>query len=142
VTVVAGRVGGDARVDGDARADGRVEGQPQPFLDRLERLADELTQRGLRATVLTPAGRVPSLHVVNPLASRLAEDVYVGRSQDGQWWFWWPWAERIAQGDAYAEAAAVIAKVLETVEVQDPPSERPAQRATRPASDPPSERPA
>jgi len=62
---------------------------------------------------MTPAGRIPSLHVVNPAVTRLSEDVYVGRSQDGLWWFWWPWAERIASGDDVAEAAAMIAKVLE-----------------------------
>jgi len=52
------------------------------------------------------------LHVVNPAAPRLAEDVYVGRSQDGLWWFWWPWAERIAPGKEVGTAAAMIAKVL------------------------------
>ena len=67
---------------------------------------------------MTPGGRVPSLHVVNPAVSRLAEDVYVGRSQDGQWWFWWPWAERIARDDAVAEAAAAIARVLNTGSAQ------------------------
>ena len=51
--------------------------------------------------------------MVNPAVTRLSEDVYVGRSQDGLWWFWWPWAERIASGDDVAEAAAMIAKVLE-----------------------------
>ncbi len=85
----------------------------QLFLDRLEGLAGALAKRGLRATVVTPAGRVPSLHVVNPSVARLAEDVYVGRSQDGLWWYWWSWAERIAPGDDIAEAATVIARVLD-----------------------------
>ncbi len=106
MTLVAGRIDGDS---------GITQG-PQPFLDRLEGLAVELGRRGLRATVMTPSGRVPSLHVVNPKASRLAEDVYVGRSQDGQWWFWWPWAERIAPGDEIGEAAALVARVLETAD--------------------------
>jgi hypothetical protein len=43
----------------------------------------------------------------------MAEDVYVGRSQDGLWWFWWPWAERIAPGDEVVQTAAMIAKVLD-----------------------------
>jgi len=102
VTFVAGQVGAES---GPAQ-------QPQPFLGRLEELAEELDSRGLRTTLLAPIGRVPSLHVVNPLVSRLAEDIYVGRSQDGLWWFWWPWAERIASGDNVAEAAALIARVL------------------------------
>ncbi len=85
---------------------------PPHFLDRLEGLAAELASHGLTTRLVTPAGRVPSLHVVNPQASRLAEDVYVGRSQDGLWWFWWPWAERIAPGDDMKAAATLIARVL------------------------------
>lgn len=85
---------------------------PPFFLDRLEGLATELARHGLSTRLMTPAGRVPSLHVVNPLASRLAEDVYVGRSQDGLCWFWWPWAERIAPGDDMKTAATLIARVL------------------------------
>jgi hypothetical protein len=85
---------------------------PPLFLDRLEGLAEELARLGLSTRLMTPAGRVPSLHVVNPAASRLAEDVYVGRSQDGLCWFWWPWAERIAPGDDMVAAATLIARVL------------------------------
>jgi hypothetical protein len=85
---------------------------PSLFLDRLEGLAAALASHGLTSTLTSPAGRVPSLHVVNPLASRLAEDVYIGRSQDGACWFWWPWAERIAPGDDLRAAAALIARVL------------------------------
>src|ERR1700678_1318308 len=99
VTLVAGQVG----------AESDAEQQPQLFLDHLEGLAEELGRRGLHTTLMTPPGRVPSLHVLNPAMSRLAEDVYVGRSPDGLWWFWWPWAERIAPGDDLAEAAPAIA---------------------------------
>jgi len=88
--------------------------QSRPFLDRLEKLAEHLSRCGLRTRLMTPVGRIPSLRVVNPAVSRLSEDVYVGRSQDGLWWFWWPWAERIAPGDDAAQAAAMIAKVLAT----------------------------
>src|ERR1700689_5563330 len=95
VTLVAGQVGADAD----------LAQQPQLFVERLEELAGELDRRGFQTSLMTPAGRVPSLHVVNPAASRLAEDVYVGRSQDGLWWFWWPWAERIAPGHEVSEAA-------------------------------------
>jgi hypothetical protein len=88
----------------------------QYFFDRLEGLAEELGKRGLMTRLMAPPGRVPSLHVVNPVMSRLAEDVYVGRSQDGLWWFWWPWAERIAPGDQMAAAAAQIARVLSAID--------------------------
>ena len=106
VTLVAGQAGTDADLTQ----------QPQSFVERLEELAGELGRRGLQTSLMTPAGRVPSLHVVNPAMSRLAEDVYVGRSQDGLWWFWWPWAERIAPGNEVGEAATAIAKVLETAD--------------------------
>ena len=38
----------------------------QTNLARLERLAEVLAHYGLRARLMTPPGRVPSLHVVNP----------------------------------------------------------------------------
>jgi hypothetical protein len=78
----------------------------------LEGLADALAQRGLRTRIMAPQGRIPSLHVVNPLASALAEDIYAGRGQDGTWWFWWSWAERIGESDDLDGAAARIARVL------------------------------
>jgi hypothetical protein len=81
-------------------------------LARLEKLAGALADRGLRARLMTPPGRVPSLHVVNPAAMSLAEDVYAGRAQDGLWWFWWSWAEQIALGEDLDSAAATISRVL------------------------------
>jgi hypothetical protein len=84
----------------------------QANLARLEGLAEVLVHHGLRAKLMTPRGRVPSLHVVNPLAAALAEDVYAGRGQDGLWWFWWSWAERIAAGEDFEGAAAMIRRVL------------------------------
>jgi hypothetical protein len=85
---------------------------PQAYLSRLEGLAEVLSHRGLRASLMAPPGRVPCLHVVNPAASVLAEDVYTGRGQDGTWWFWWSWAERIAAGDDLEGAAVMIKRVL------------------------------
>jgi len=105
-----------ALVAGQARGDKDTEPYLPYFLDKLEGLAAELSKHGLMTRLIAPAGRVPSLHVVNPAVSRLAEDVYVGRSQDGLWWFWWPWAERIAPGDELAAAAALIARVLSALD--------------------------
>ena len=85
---------------------------PRAYLGRLEGLAEAVTQHGLKARLVTPPDRVPSLHVVNPDAAALAEDVYAGPGQDGQWWFWWSWAERIAAGDDLTEAATRISRVL------------------------------
>lgn len=81
-------------------------------LARLEQLGDHLAACGLRARVVTPPGRLPSLHVVNPAAAALAEDVYAGRGPDGIWCYWWSWAEPIAPGDDLPGAAARIRRVL------------------------------
>jgi hypothetical protein len=86
------------------------------YLDRLEGLAEVLARHGLRARLMTPPGRVPSLHVVNPAAATLSEDIYAGRSQDGSWWFWWSWAERIAAEQDMDSAAALIQRVLAAAE--------------------------
>jgi hypothetical protein len=83
-------------------------------LARLQNLAGALADRGLHTRLITPPGRVPSLHVVNPALTSLAEDVYAGRAQDGLWWFWWSWAEQIALGEDLDSAAAVISRVLAT----------------------------
>ncbi|HET7013415.1 MAG TPA: hypothetical protein VFI65_05875 [Streptosporangiaceae bacterium] len=113
MTLVAGPVGSESGTALPHPAT-RPAQQSHEFLDRLEGLAAELGRRGLQARLVTPDGRIPSLHVANPLTSRLAEDVYVGRSQDDLWWFWWPWAERIARDDELGEAAMIIARVLST----------------------------
>ncbi|SRR5216683_2169498 len=78
----------------------------------LERLAEELARRGLNARLMAPLDRIPSLHVVNPAAAAIAEDVYAGCGKDGIWWFWWSWAERIAVGEDVAAAATRIERVL------------------------------
>ena len=49
----------------------------------LEKLADELSHRGLEAWLMAPPGRKPSLYVVNPAARALEENVYVGCGKDG-----------------------------------------------------------
>jgi hypothetical protein len=85
----------------------------------LESLAEALAQRGLRTRLMAPQGRIPSLHVVNPAASVLAEDIYAGRGQDGTWWFWWSWAERIAVADDVDLAASTIVRVLASLLPKD-----------------------
>jgi hypothetical protein len=83
-----------------------------PYLARLESLAAQLADNGLRTRLVTPPGRLPSLHVVNPAAAALSEDVYAGVGRDGQWWFWWSWAERIAASEDLNGAASQIRRVL------------------------------
>ena len=85
----------------------------------LEKLADELSHRGLEAWLMAPPGRVPSLYVVNPAARALEENVYAGCGKDGIWWFWWSWAERIAIADDLDAAATAIARVLSLPQNRD-----------------------
>jgi hypothetical protein len=101
------------QADADVETDVATEAVSlQSYVDRLEGLAEVISERGLRARLVTPLGRMPSLHVVNPAAAALAEDVYAGRCQDGQWWYWWSWAERIAVTDDLPGAARKIGQVL------------------------------
>ena len=78
----------------------------------LEKLADELSHRGLEAWLMAPPGRRPSLYVVNPAARALEENVYVACGKDGMWWFWWSWGDRIARITDIGTAAFKIAYVL------------------------------
>ena len=78
----------------------------------LDKLAEELSNRGLEAWQMAPPGRVPSVYVTNPGARALEENVYAYCGKDGLWWFWWPWAERISMADDVDAAATVIARVL------------------------------
>jgi hypothetical protein len=84
----------------------------QAHMDQLDRLAPVLAARGMTTHLLVPPGRVPSLRVVNPAAPALAEDVYAGCCEDGSWWFWWSWAERISAASDLEQAAGRIAHVL------------------------------
>ena len=85
----------------------------------LEKLADELSHRGLEAWLMAPPGRVPSLYVVNPAARALEENVYVNLCKDGLYWFWWSWAERIAVADDLDLAASTIMRVLASLRRDD-----------------------
>jgi len=77
-------------------------------LDYLEKLGDELRRLGLSARLSVPRDGAPSLHVMNPEASALSENILAERGADG-WWFWWSWAERIASADDVGAAAARVA---------------------------------
>ena len=78
----------------------------------LDKLAEELTHRGMEAWLMTPPGRMPSVYVTNPAARALEDNVYAVRGQDGMMWFWWSWAERISIADDLDLAASTIARVL------------------------------
>jgi hypothetical protein len=78
----------------------------------LDKLAEELTNRGLEAWLMAPPGRVPSVYITNPRARALEENVCANQGKDGLWWFWWSWAERISIADDLDTAASTISRVL------------------------------
>ena len=78
----------------------------------LDKLAEELTNRGLEAWLMAPPGRVPSVYITNPRARALEENVYANQGKDGLWWFWWSWAERISMADDLDATASAITRVL------------------------------
>lgn len=78
----------------------------------LDKLAEELINRGLEAWLMAPPGRVPSVYITNPHARALEENVYANQGRDGLWWFWWSWAERISPADDLNRSASAITRVL------------------------------
>jgi hypothetical protein len=80
-------------------------------VNRLEELGCRLGEVGWPARLRAEPDRVPCLHVQNPVPGcrALAEDIYAAPKQDG-FWFWWSWAEPIAQ--TAEDAAAAITRVL------------------------------
>lgn len=90
-------------------------GTQADVITSLEELATEIEALGLHAALRQPPGRPPCLHVRNPHASALTENVSV---QSGRYYF--SWAEPIAGCDEPAAAAAVLARVLRTTEGQLP----------------------
>ncbi|MBW8483684.1 hypothetical protein [Actinomadura parmotrematis] len=80
-------------------------------LEYLEELGAALVALGMRVRVTLPSGQAPSLHVMNPEASALAENILVEEGADG-WWYWWSWAERIAPAAEVTVAADRVARVL------------------------------
>ena len=79
---------------------------------RLERLAGTLAGRGLDVTLVAPPSRVPHLQVARPAPDGGTGHIYASRGRDGNWWFWWPWAERIATAGNLEAAAATIEQAL------------------------------
>jgi hypothetical protein len=73
----------------------------------LERLAEALTPGEFAAVLVTGTGRRPCLTVVRR-ATLVTETVYT----DDCGWFWWSWAERIAETDDPLTAAYHVTAAL------------------------------
>ena len=78
---------------------------------QLEALAAELAERNFETRV-TSDGGAPCLSVVNPAVISLHETIAVGSADDGVWWFWWSWGDRIAHITDVETAAFKVAYVL------------------------------
>jgi streptogramin lyase len=74
-------------------------------------LADNLAGRGFTAQI-TQAGTRACVAVTNRSVPQLSEVVNVAPADDGTWWFWWPWSDRIAPVTDVDAAAFKIAYVL------------------------------
>ena len=74
-------------------------------------LAVNLRGRGFTAQV-TRAGTHECVGVANQPVPQLSETVYTAPGDDGTWWFWWSWGDRIARITSVETAAFKIAYVL------------------------------
>jgi hypothetical protein len=78
-------------------------------ISMLERLGAMLDDAGWTTRLQIAPGHAPSLHVQNPAAAQLSETICAAPRDDG-FWFWWSWAEPIAQDPA--ATAAIIRRAL------------------------------
>lgn len=77
----------------------------------LTSLAQEVGKHGLQAELKSPHGSMAYLIVRNPRASALTEKVYANHGV-----YYYSWWERIADCGEAATAAAMLARVLRTVD--------------------------
>jgi hypothetical protein len=78
---------------------------------QLQALAEDVQKRGF-ATDVMQGSRHAGLSVVNRSVPQLSETVYIAPADDGSWWFWWSWADRLAPINDVDAAAFKIAYVL------------------------------
>lgn len=73
----------------------------------LNSLADRLAPHGLRARLEQPIGRPPALHVSNPAAPGVAEEIVLKDES-----LWWPWGDRISAATDLDQATASVCRFL------------------------------
>jgi hypothetical protein len=76
---------------------------------QLEALSADLAGRGFETHVVRAGHR---LNVTNRAVPEVCQDIDVALADDGAWWFWWSWGERIAPVTDIETAAFKIAYVL------------------------------
>lgn len=76
---------------------------------QLQALSADLAGRGFETHVIRDDHR---LNVANQMVPEVCEDIDAAPADDGSWWFWWSWGDRIAPVTDVATAAFKIAYVL------------------------------
>jgi hypothetical protein len=82
-----------------------------PAVAQVEALAADMAGRGFETAVSRDDGTL-SLSVINRAAPGSRENIAARPADDGSWWFWWSWGERIARITEVEAAAFKIAYVL------------------------------
>jgi hypothetical protein len=91
-----------------------TDGTAAAAADRLRDLALNLGHRGFSARMLATDNEL-RLWVQHRSISRLSDTVYAAPAEDGSWWLWWSWSDRLAPINDVDEAAVKIAYVLTPV---------------------------
>ncbi len=91
--------------------------EPTEEIAHLERLAAELTRRGLSARVVARSAR-QYVTAANPDTPELNERVLCRRADDESLCFWWPWRQPIGSVDDLETVVGKITAVLRSVESQ------------------------
>ncbi|MFF5208999.1 hypothetical protein [Streptosporangium sp. NPDC000396] len=89
--------------------------EPGEAVDHLRRLAAQLEAHSFKVHLKSSPGLFPRLHVINPMAPAVTEDVLAAHEEDGEWWFWLSWAGRIGHAEDVATAAERVASVLHVI---------------------------
>jgi streptogramin lyase len=79
--------------------------------EQLDALADDVRKRGF-AVEAVKSGHRAGLSVTNRSVPQLSETVYLAPDDDGCWWFWWSWDDRLAPIEDLDAAAFKVAYVL------------------------------
>lgn len=78
---------------------------------RLEALASDLESRGFTARVADVNG-YECVSVSVSAVPQLSENIHAESDDDGAWWFWWSWGDRIARVEDIQTASFKVAYVL------------------------------
>lgn len=81
---------------------------------QLEALGTDLAGRGFTTHVMVRGHR---LNVANQTVPEIREAIDAAPADDGAWWFWWSWGDRVAPVTDVTVAAFKIAYVLTPTQI-------------------------